>query len=99
MDRLFMRMCVQRRSSSQDAFFRCGHHAEAEIPVDFFYSGRPPTVKGRRLWHPANSLLAWQAEGMSVLTGKLQRQEIQINRYPDELCNRIYQPRRGNDAQ
>jgi hypothetical protein len=53
MDGLFMRMCVQRRSSSQDVFLRCGHHAEAEIPVDFFYSGRPPTVKGRRLWKRA----------------------------------------------
>jgi hypothetical protein len=53
MDGLFMRMCVQRRSSSQDVFLRCGHHAEAEIPVDFFYSGKPLTLKGRRLWNRA----------------------------------------------
>ena len=30
---------------SQDVFLRCGHHAEAEIPVDFFYSGKPLNVE------------------------------------------------------
>ena len=53
----------------------------------------------RSINYAVQDVRAEGGRGCRCSTGKLQRQEIQISRYPDELRNRIYQPRRGNDAQ